>query len=154
MSVSPQQRALMYVPLVEEHIDQIMEIELEAYPEPWSRSMFREEIRNQRSHFYVVMRDEELVGYSGFWLVLDEAHITSVTVASTCRGLGYGRAQTVHLLKTALECGVRLVSLEVRATNVPASTLYKSLGFRETGLRKGYYSKTQEDAIVMIKELV
>ena len=154
MSISPKQRTLEYYPLDDCHLDQIMEIELEAYPEPWSRGMFREEIRNERSHFCVAMIEGALVGYSGFWLVLDEAHVTSVTVAEAYRGLGYGRAQALHLLEAAAERGVRAVTLEVRDSNAPARNLYESLGFRAVGLRKGYYSKSQEDAIVMMKDLV
>ena len=153
MSITPHQHTLAYVPLSEEHLDNIMEIELEAYPEPWSRSMFREEIRNDRSYFTAAMRDGELIGYSGFWLVLDEAHITSVTVARTLRGLGYGRSQAQHLLEVARDRGVRLVTLEVRDSNASARKLYESLGFTAVGMRKGYYSKTHEDAIVMTKEL-
>lgn len=115
--------------------------------------MFREEIRNDRSYFCVALQDETLVGYSGFWLVLDEAHITSVTVAKPYRGRGYGRAQMLHLLEIARDRAVRMVTLEVRDSNDPARKLYESLGFKAVGLRKGYYSKTQEDAIVMMKEL-
>lgn len=153
MSITPYQHTLDYVPLGEEHLDQIMDIEVEAYPEPWSRSMFREEIRNDRSYFTAALRDGEFIGYSGFWLVLDEAHITSVTVARTFRGLGYGRAQTQHLLDVARDRGVRLVTLEVRDSNASARKLYESFGFTAVGVRKGYYSKTHEDAIVMTKEL-
>lgn len=153
MSISPKQRTLEYCPLDDGHLDQILEIELEAYPEPWSRGMFREEIRNERSYFCVAMMDGALVGYSGFWLVLDEAHVTSVTVAEDYRGQGYGRAQTLHLLEVASARGVRAVTLEVRDSNAPARNLYESLGFYAVGLRKGYYSKSHEDAIVMMKEL-
>lgn len=153
MSISPKQRTLEYEPLDDPHLDQIMEIEQEAYPEPWSRGMFREEIRNERSYFCVATMEGLLVGYSGFWLVLDEAHVTSVTVQEEHRGKGYGRAQTLHLLEVAAERGVRAVTLEVRDSNAPARNLYESLGFRKVGLRKGYYSKSHEDAIVMIKEL-
>lgn len=153
MSISPKQRTLEYYPLDDCHLDQIMEIELEAYPEPWSRGMFREEIRNERSYFCVAIMNGVLVGYSGFWLVLDEAHVTSVTVAKGYRGRGYGRAQTLHLLEMAVERGARAVTLEVRDSNAHARDLYESLGFRAVGLRKGYYSKSHEDAIVMMKEL-
>ncbi len=147
------QSVLTYVPLREEHLEQIMEVELEAYPEPWTVAMFREEIRNRRSYFFVALAEGEFVGYSGFWLVLDEAHITSVTVADHYRGRGYGREQVVHLLETAIELDARSATLEVRPSNHPARELYDSLGFRAVGMRKGYYSKTNEDAVVMMKEL-
>ena len=152
MSIAPGTK-LSYEPLAEEHLDAIMKIEKEAYPEPWTVGMFREEIRSRRSCFYVAHADGALVGYSGFWLVLDEAHITSLTVEAGHRGMGFGREQLLHLLAQGEENGVRAFTLEVRESNAPARSLYESLGFRTVGLRKGYYSTTQEDAIVMLKEM-
>ena len=151
MSITPGTR-LDYVSLAEEHVETIMKIEKEAYPEPWTVGMFREEMRSARSHFYVAFVNGTLVGYSGFWLVLDEAHITSLTVAVEHRGAGYGREQLIHLLGVGEEKEVRAYTLEVRESNLPARKLYESAGFRAVGLRKGYYSVTQEDAVVMLKE--
>jgi ribosomal-protein-alanine N-acetyltransferase len=150
---APEQQAIRFATLQEEHLDAIMDIEVEAYPEPWTRGMFDEEYRSPRSHFYVVFLGHEMTGYGGFWLVLDEAHITSVTVAKPMRGRGYGRALTEFLLDRAVAARVRMATLEVRASNVPAQKLYLSLGFRSVGLRKGYYPKDGEDAVVMLKEL-
>lgn len=147
------QSILTFLPLQEEYLEQILDVEMEAYPEPWTVGMFREEIRNKRSYFFVALAEDEFVGYAGFWLVLDEAHITSVTVADDYRGRGYGREQVIHLLEKALELGARSATLEVRPSNHPARKLYDSLGFRAVGMRKGYYSKTNEDAVVMMKEL-
>ena len=144
---------LRYVPLREEHLDRIMQIEHEAYPEPWTRGMFREEIRSRRSYFRVAFLGRELIGYAGFWLVVDEAHITHVTVVAHHRGKGHGRDQVLHLLEVAKEKQARIATLEVRETNVAARALYDSLGFRGVGLREGYYAKTNENAIVMMKDL-
>ena len=152
MSVTPGTR-LEFVRLSEQYLGAIMEIEKEAYPEPWTVGMFREEMRSKRSYFYVAFVEGELVGYSGFWLVLDEAHITSLTVAADCRGGGYGREQLMHLLSIGEEKGVRAFTLEVRESNEPARKLYESAGFRPAGLRKGYYATTGEDAVVMQKEV-
>ena len=152
MSVSEASK-LEFVPLAEEHLDAIMAVELEAYPEPWTMGMFREEMRSTRSYFSVALKGTELVGYAGFWLVLDEAHITSVTVNKKFRGMGFGREQTLNLLEEAQRRDARVATLEVRESNEAARSLYESLGFSPAGLRKGYYSKTNEDAIVMTKEL-
>lgn len=151
---SSKQSTLLYAPLEEQHLDRILPIEAEAYPEAWTVGMFRDEMRTPRSYFRVLFMGESLIGYCGFWLVLDEAHITSVTVAQAFRGRGYGREQILHLLDTARERGAVLATLEVRESNLPAKTLYESIGFRRVGLRKGYYSKTNEDALVMLKDLV
>lgn len=151
MSVAREQR-LDYGPLRPELLDAIMAIEQEAYPEPWSRGMFLDELRSPRSYFCVVYLHDTLIGYGGFWHVLDEAHITSVTIARDCRGHGYGRELMYHLLDTARYRNVHQVTLEVRQSNVAARTLYESLGFQRAGTRKGYYSSTGEDALIMTKD--
>lgn len=145
--------ALVYEPLCEDHVPHLMAIEQEAYPEPWTERMFRDEVRNPRSHFFVARLDGELAGYGGFWLVLDEAHITSVTIRQESRALGYGRALLEHLLETARGAGARTATLEVRESNATAQNLYASIGFRQVGTRTGYYSKSGEDAIVMTADL-
>lgn len=152
MSITPGTR-MEYASLSEKQLGAIMEIEKEAYPEPWTISMFREEMQSKRSHFYLAFVEGELIGYSGFWLVLDEAHITSLTVAAKHRGAGYGREQLMHLLSLAEELGVRAFTLEVRESNESARKLYDSAGFHAVGLRKGYYATTGEDAVVMLKEM-
>lgn len=152
MSVS-ESTILRFVPLQEDHLDEILDIEHEAYPEPWTVRMFRDEMRNERSHFHVALLEDRIVGYAGFWLVLDEAHITTVAVRDAWRGRGYGRQLLNHLLATAVEAGARRATLEVRVSNLKARNLYVSVGFRPVGLRKGYYPKNNEDAIVMLAEL-
>lgn len=147
------QSTLVFVPLREDHLQAIMTIEEEAYPEPWTLGMFRGEIRNERSYFCVALAEEEIVGYAGFWLVLDEIHITSVTTVARLRDRGFGREQALHLLAVGEERGALAATLEVRESNRAARRLYDGLGFHPVGLRKGYYSKTNEDAIVMRKDL-
>jgi len=151
MSVS-EPLVIRYEPLSETHVARILEIESEAYPEPWTRGMFQDEIRNNRSYFYVAFDGDELVAYCGFWLVLDEAHITTVVVEESYRGRGLGGQLVSHLLDRAVEAGARMATLEVRVTNEPAKRLYTSFGFRTVGVRRGYYPKTKEDALVMLKE--
>ena len=141
------------VPLEECHIDAMMAIEVEAYPEPWTAGMFRDEVRNPRSHFHVLLCEGEVIGYGGFWLVLDEAHITSVTVDRAFRRQGYGRRLTEFLLDKAVRAGATIATLEVRTTNLPARNLYLSLGFHPVGIRKNYYARSHEDAMVMIREM-
>ncbi len=150
MDIDPRIR---FEPLKETHFDAIMAIEAEAYPEAWTRGMFRDELRSRLSVFHVMLRGDEVAGYGGFWIVLDEAHITSVTVRKTDRGKGFGRLLLRFLLDIARERGARMATLEVRASNRVARLLYESEGFRQVGLRRGYYSKSNEDAVVMLKEL-
>ena len=153
MSISFESR-LSYLSLREEDIPHLIDIEQEAYPEPWTRGMFRDEIRNSRSHFFIATFNDEIIGYSGFWLILNEAHITSVTVAEPFRGFGYGREQMHHLIRVAKEEGAETLTLEVRESNTPAIKLYESMGFSPVGRRKGYYSRSREDAIIMEADIV
>lgn len=145
-------RLLRFEPLAEMHLDTLLSIEVEAYPEPWTRGMFQDEMRSNRSYFRVVFDESGIVGYGGYWLVLDEAHITTVVVRDTHRRLGIGRQILEHLLDSARAASASMATLEVRESNTPARELYKSFGFRDVGRRKGYYPKSREDAVVMLVE--
>ena len=151
MSVS-ESTTVTFVPIEPRHIHELMDIEVEAYPEPWTEGMFRDEARNHRSHFYIMYMGDAIIGYGGFWLVLDEAHITSVTIRESFRNLGYGRRLLEFLLEKAVQVGARMATLEVRVSNHRARSLYDRSGFRPVGLRKNYYPKSGEDAVVMLKE--
>lgn len=140
---------LRYESLTDDLIPALQEIEHEAYPEPWTGGMFRDEMRNQYSYFYVAFLGDELIGYAGFWLMIDVAHVTSVTVAKSHRGRGYGRVQMQHLIEEAIVEEAESITLEVRESNIPARNMYDEFGFKPIGVRRGYYTKSKEDAIVM-----
>ena len=151
MSVS--ERTVRFEPLDERHIARLLTIEEEAYPDPWTPGMFRQEMLNRTSHFYVAYVEEELVGYAGFWLLADEIHITKITVVSDCRRRGYGREILEHLCTTGVALGAYSVRLEVRESNEAARALYTSLGFQNVGIRRGYYARARESAVVMARAL-
>jgi ribosomal-protein-alanine N-acetyltransferase len=134
-----------------EYLPNVLFIESESYPEPWTHGMFRQELTNPNSYIYLALQGDSLIGYAGFWLVLDEAHITRITVAEKHRSMGYGRAITEHMLERAFDLGAALARLEVRETNVPARALYDRLGFVVEGKRIGYYQRTNENAVLMVK---
>ena len=134
-----------------EYLPNVLFIESESYPEPWTHGMFRQELANPNSYIYLAMQEDRLIGYAGFWLVLDEAHITRITVAPKCRGMGYGRAITEYMLERAFVLGAVLARLEVREANVSARALYDRLGFVVEGQRIGYYQRTNENAVLMVK---
>lgn len=152
MSVS-RETALCFERLRMDHIAALLEIEAEAYPDPWTFGMFQQEITNHTSRFYVAFAENLLVGYAGFWLVADEVHITKVTVGAACRGQGYGRELVQYLLDTGAELGGTVARLEVRESNATARRLYEQLGFQVVGVRKGYYARCQEAALVMMKDI-
>jgi len=131
-------------------IPAIMPVEREAYPDPWTQGMFRQEVTNRSSYFYVAYEGDLLIAYGGFWLVLDEAHVTKVTVRAERRGQGLGRALMLFLLEEARRLDAETVRLEVRESNRFARMLYRTLGFREVGIRAGYYTRSLENAVVMV----
>ena len=90
-----------------------------------------------------------LVGYAGMWLMVDEAHITTIAVRPEYRGKGLGELLLVGLFEKAMEIGARWVTLEVRLSNTVAQNLYRKYTFHAEGIRKGYYSDNNEDAVIM-----
>lgn len=148
MSVS-EETALRFERIKPEYVDRLMALELRSYPDPWTFGMFQQELQNQTSHFFLAFRNGILVGYAGFWLMLDEAHITKVTVDAPYRRQGIGRQLMGFLLEQAVRQGATTARLEVRESNGAARQLYADFGFLESGRRAGYYSKTNETAIVL-----
>ncbi|WP_406685898.1 ribosomal protein S18-alanine N-acetyltransferase [Rossellomorea vietnamensis] len=131
-------------------LNEVMEIENQSFSIPWSRDAFLNELEHNHLSTYLVAEDgENLAGYCGVWLVVDEAHITNVAVLPDYRGRGLGESLMRKIMDIAIEFGARVMTLEVRISNMPAQHLYRKLGFKDGGIRKRYYSDNQEDALVM-----
>ncbi len=141
-----------FVPLNEDVLDEVLAIEKESFPEPWSRRLFEQEMRHPASKFIVVVSGDKVIGYGGFWRVLDEAHITNVAVAPELRRRGVGSLILRRLLDMAREQGVRRATLEVRESNVAGINLYRKFGFEAVAVRQNYYARTNENALVMWKD--
>jgi len=149
--VQPDQ--LNYVPLAMAHVPIVLPVEHEAYPDPWTQGMFLQEVRNGASHFYLAFYGEMLVAYGGFWLLIDEIHLTKLTVARPFRGGGLGAALLAFLEERGRAAGGTIVRLEVRESNAVARRLYAGAGYEEIGKRRGYYGASGEDAVVMAKKV-
>ncbi len=93
--------------------------------------------------------NERIVGFAGMWLMLDEAHVTTIGVKPELRGQGFGEVLFATLLEIAIEVGARRATLEVRVSNLPAQALYRKYGFHDEGIRRRYYSDDNEDALIM-----
>ena len=96
----------------------------------------------------------QVAGYCVGWIVLDELHIQNVTVHPAHRGRGLGRLLLLRALEEGSARKARAALLEVRRSNLEALALYRALGFREMGTRKNYYSRPQEDAVLLEKDLI
>ncbi len=90
-----------------------------------------------------------LVGYGGLWLMMDEAHITTLGVNPEYRGKGLGEFLLIGLIDVAMALGASWLTLEVRVTNISAQKLYEKYTFKVSGTRKGYYTDNNEDAYIM-----
>lgn len=90
-----------------------------------------------------------VVGFAGLWLMVDEAHVTTIAMHPNFRQRGLGEYMLASLVDIAYEIGAKWVTLEVRVTNYTAQNLYRKYGFREAGVRRRYYSDNQEDALIM-----
>ena len=116
--------------------------------------MFAEELENACSAFLVALDadDGSLVGYAGLLAVADEGCITKMAVRPSSRRGGVAGQLLDVFVRFAEGSGLAFLTLEVRAGNYPAITLYGSRGFRSAGRRKNYYDHPKEDAIIMTKE--
>lgn len=141
-------------PMVLTDIPSVLTVEHASFPTPWTRQTFRNELMyNQFATYAVAVTKGRIIGYGGMWLILNEAHITNIAIHPDYRGLGIGESMMDYLMVLAQLSGVRKMTLEVRLSNVVAQNLYRKKGFDATGVRPGYYTDNQEDALVMWAEL-
>jgi ribosomal-protein-alanine N-acetyltransferase len=128
----------------------VQEIEGESFTTPWPPHAYRSELETNRLAHYIVARyDDQLVGFAGMWLMVDEAHITTFAVRRTWRRQGVGERLLLALLDLAQARGAREATLEVRPSNHPARRLYEKYGFALVGVRRRYYSDDNEDALIL-----
>ncbi len=152
LDVEPLQASLR--PMREADLDAVLEIELRAYPFPWTRGIFLDCLRADYPS-WVLQRDGDIIGYGMLSLAAGEAHVLNVCTAPEEQGQGHGRRLLRALLQLVRARGAQRVFLEVRPSNTAAIALYHDEGFNEIGRRPRYYPAKhgREDALVMAKEL-
>lgn len=152
MSTAQALDALVIAPMRAEDIDEVLALEQEVYPYPWTRLNFVDSL--SAGYEAWVARDEAgaLAGYFLAMWAVDEAHLLNVAVAAGNQGQGIGRRLLDKLSTRAREQGMESILLEVRPSNERALKVYRHYGYTAIGVRKGYYPagpKGREDAIVM-----
>ncbi len=152
-------------------VPQVMAIERQSFTLPWSDYTYRHEILdNRNAHYFVARRMDgrlarspvtwwerlfkheakaPVVGYGGFWIVVDEAHISTIASDVKWRGRGIGELMLLAMIDRSIELGAHEVTLEVRVSNSVAQNLYRKYGFEVVGRRPGYYRDNNEDADLM-----
>lgn len=138
--------------MTEDDIDAVMAIEVASYPVPWKCEHFSDEIAARYSWPLVAVEEGNVIGYVCLMSLFEEAQILNIAVLQSRQGRGVARMLLEHAFSLALEKGAETMSLEVRASNITAISLYKKLGFTRVGIRTGYY-ESMEDAILMEKPL-
>jgi [ribosomal protein S18]-alanine N-acetyltransferase len=122
---------------------------------PWFRRFFSPHramaLQGERYHLH---SGEHIVGFSGLWTMLDEAHITAIAVRENYRRLGIGEGLLISIIELASCLNANIVTLEVRASNLVAQALYTKYGFRVVGSRPRYYSDNGEDATLMSTDTI
>ena len=135
------------------HAPMLAFIEEECFSCPWSEESFIECLNNDRFYFVGLYESGSLIGYGSLVSILDEGDIANIAVRTDRRGKGYGRMLISDLENEAKRRGVIYLHLEVRESNSPARHLYESVGFEIDGIRKNYYTRPQENAVLMTKRL-
>ena len=130
-------------------IEELYEVEITSFTDPWSKESFKEELNNEIAHYLVGSINNKVVAYIGAWFILDEAHITNVAVKSDFRRQKIAKQLITAFIVLAKKHQITSITLEVRASNIPAQSLYQQFGFEKQGLRKRYYADNNEDAIIM-----
>lgn len=141
-------------PMTPADLEGVMEVERLSYLTPWSRDAFLSEMMQTYTIYLVAKEGERVVGIAGMHVVWEDAHVTNVAVHPLYRGRGLGERMMLELFERARRRGARRMTLEVRASNTAAQNLYRKLGFTTSpgAIRKGYYTDTNEDAVVMWKD--
>lgn len=151
-ATSPPPSSLRFTRMCVDDLPDILTIENNVYPHPWTRGNFLDSLYSGYEAWCVRESSGTLAGYFLLMLAVEEAHLLNISVRRDLHGVGVGRLQLDKVVSIAREKGMTSILLEVRPSNERALAIYLHYGFTEIGRRKGYYpavGNTREDAIVM-----
>lgn len=140
-------------PAFDAAIAAIVQLESESFTNPWSRETLVWELENSDvTRVYLLREDGRVVAFCSCWLVFEELHINTVAVDPASRRKGHATALLNHVVSDAAAAGALRATLEVRASNDAAIALYTRLGFHVAATRPRYYTKPEEDALILWRE--
>lgn len=140
------------IPMTRQHVTQVAALEKLCFSAPWSEASVAGELDNPLSVWLVCVDRGKVLGYVGSQTVLDETDMMNIAVLPEARRAGIGERLIISLIELLKDRGSRSLALEVRASNTPAISLYKKLGFLQVGRRPNYYRGPREDALILRKE--
>lgn len=128
-----------------EQIKDNLEINFDEF---WNYNVFKQELENPNSEYFVAILNETVVGFAGIWTAVDDIHITNIVTKKGFRKQGIGKKLLEHLIQISKQKNLSSLTLEVNEKNEPAIKLYEQYNFKKIGIRKNYY-KQNENAIIM-----
>lgn len=131
-----------------ENIKNSLESEFDNF---WSPQILKEELLSKNSHYFVIKNNDEILGFAGIKVVLEQADIMNIVVKKSMRGKGIGTLLLKNIIAFCNSLNISVISLEVNNSNFSALALYKKFGFEIAGVRKNYYKGN--DGIIMTKKL-
>jgi len=141
-------------PAVTDDLKQIMEIEVQSYPEPWKKTHFLDEMQKSYARLLVLTDDDTdmiVIGYIVYWVQSSGISLLNVTVDPKWRGFGFGMKLMQAMIKEAVHEDIPRIVLEVREGNSHAIALYRGIGFQVTHTRKSFYSNGENALVMEIK---
>lgn len=135
------------------HINGVYNLSKKCFSTPWSLDSITNELNNSLAKYIIAedLETNEVIGFVGAWIIAGEGDITNIAVSPNYRKHGIASNLLLNLFKLCQKLNCNDITLEVRESNIPAQNLYKKFNFKEEGIRKGYYSDNNENAIIMWK---
>ena len=147
-------RKYVIVKMQKDDVDNVFNLEKLVHPNHhWSKDSFYNELSNNLASYFVIKNDSNvIVGFIGIWKIIDEAHITTLSIHPNFRNQGLATALITQIIKDCYNNMIKYITLEVRESNTPAIRLYEKFLFESIGQRKNYYQDNNENAIIMFTQ--
>ncbi|MBR6452743.1 MAG: ribosomal protein S18-alanine N-acetyltransferase [Lachnospiraceae bacterium] len=142
---------LIIRPMLDADVPAVSAVEEATFSMPWKPDDFRDMIRRDNMTYLVAELNGKIIGGAGIREIVGDGEITNVAILKEFRGRGYGKQLVAKLLEEGRKLGVTGFTLEVRKSNLPAIRLYESLGFVSEGVRRDFYERPREDALILWK---
>jgi len=141
-------------PMEIDDLKKVLEIEKQSFSVPWTYDLFFSELtRNRYARYFILEKDNEVIGYLGLWHKGSRFHITNIAIIEKLRRKGYGEKLLKFIEKIATTYRIKKISLEVRRSNCIAQDMYRKYGYKVIRVLRNYYQEEKEDALVMEKKL-